>query len=239
MNEYDFRGRIAVVTGGASGIGAAAVAALRAGGAAVWVLDRDVAGVKGPALQADVARSAEVDAAVERVIAEHGRLDVLVHSAGISGPWGSAFELTDADWAALLDVNATGTFYVCRAAIPAMVERGYGRVALVASIAGREGNPLIPAYAASKAAMIAFGKSIARDVAGTGVLVNIVAPAVIETPMAIEQDEQTRARMVAAVPLGRMGRPEEAAALIAWLCSEDCSFSTGAVYDLSGGRATG
>jgi 2-dehydro-3-deoxy-L-rhamnonate dehydrogenase (NAD+) len=236
MNRYDVAGRVALVTGGASGIGAAAAAALSAGGATVCVLDLDVGAIEGHAVAADVTRSHEVDAAVEAVVAEHGRLDILVHSAGISGPWRSALELSDADWARILEVNATGTFYACRAAVPRMVDAGYGRVVLIASIAGLEGNPLIPAYAASKAAMIAFGKSIARDVAGRGVLVNIVAPAVVETPMSVGQDAETQARMVAAVPLGRMGRPDEAGALIAWLASEDCSFSTGAVYDLSGGR---
>jgi NAD(P)-dependent dehydrogenase (short-subunit alcohol dehydrogenase family) len=239
MNRYDVAGRVALVTGGASGIGAAAAAALRAGGATVWVLDRDVSAVDRPALAADVTRSAEVDAAVEEVVAATGRLDILVHSAGISGPWRSALELSDAEWGGILEVNATGTFYVCRAAVPSMVERGYGRVVLIASIAGAEGNALLPAYAASKAAVIAFGKSLARDVAQDGVLVNVVAPAVIETPMALEQDAETQERMVAAVPLGRMGRPDEAGALIAWLASEDCSFSTGAVYDLSGGRSAG
>jgi NAD(P)-dependent dehydrogenase (short-subunit alcohol dehydrogenase family) len=235
MNTYDLAGRVALVTGGASGIGAAAAALLRASGAQVWVLDREAVGPA--AFVADVTSSAQVDTAVAGLLREAGRLDVLVHCAGISGPWKSALELTDEEWRTIIDVNATGTFHVCRSAIPPMVREGYGRVVLMASIAGREGNPLIPAYAASKAAMIVFGKSLARDLAGTGVLVNMVAPAVIETPMSVGQDEQTRERMVAAVPLGRMGRPEEAAALIAWLSSEDCSFSTGAVYDLTGGRS--
>jgi 3-oxoacyl-[acyl-carrier protein] reductase len=134
-------------------------------------------------------------------------------------------------------INAGGTFRVCRAVVPGMVSRGYGRVVLVSSIAGKEGNPLLPAYAASKAAVIAFARSLGRDVAGSGVLVNAVAPAVVETPMASDQSPEIQQMMVSAVPMGRMGRPDEAAALITWLSSDACSFSTGAVYDLSGGRS--
>jgi 3-oxoacyl-[acyl-carrier protein] reductase len=136
----------------------------------------------------------------------------------------------------ILDVNATGTFYACRAAIPGMDRRGYGRVVLVSLIAGREGSPLLPAYAAAKAAVIALAKSIGRDVVGSGVLVNVVTPAVIETPMTLAQPPEMIERMLASVPLGRFGTPAEASRLIAWLASEDCSFSTGAVYDLSSGR---
>lgn len=236
MNEYDLGGRAALVTGGASGLGAAAAAALRAAGAAVTVFDREPGAAPEPAIAGDVTDLASLAAAVSAVEQRDGSLDVLVHSAGIPGPWGSGLELAEEDWRRVLEVNATGAFLACRAALPGMVARGYGRVVLLSSVAGLEGHRLIPAYAASKAAVIALAKSLAVDVAGSGVLVNVVAPAVFATPMSLQQPAETQERMVAAVPLGRMGEPAEAGALIAWLCSEDCSFSTGAVFDLTGGR---
>jgi 2-dehydro-3-deoxy-L-rhamnonate dehydrogenase (NAD+) len=236
MNRYDLNGRSALVTGGASGLGAAAAEALRAGGATVTVFDRDVESPGEGAIAGDVTDLAVLEAAVGEIEEREGSLDILVHSAGISGPWQSALELPEAEWRRILEINATGAFLACRAAVPGMVERGYGRVVLLASIAGREGSPLLPAYSASKAAVIALAKSLGRDVAGSGVLVNVVSPAAFATPMSLKQPEEIRAAMAAAIPLGRMGEPEEAGALIAWLCSEDCSFSTGAVFDLTGGR---
>lgn len=236
MNRYDLNGRSALVTGGASGLGAAAAEALRAGGATVTVFDRDVESPGEGAIVGDVTDLAVLEAAVGEIEEREGSLDILVHSAGISGPWQSALELPEAEWRRILEINATGAFLACRAAVPGMVERGYGRVVLLASIAGREGSPLLPAYSASKAAVIALAKSLGRDVAGSGVLVNVVSPAAFATPMSLKQPEEIRAAMAAAIPLGRMGEPEEAGALIAWLCSEDCSFSTGAVFDLTGGR---
>jgi len=237
LNRYDHSGRVALVTGGASGIGAATAAALREAGATVVVLDQRTGGVDGPSIQADVSNSSEIIAALERVEDEHGGLDVLVHAAGIGGPWKSGLELTDAEWRRIMDVNAAGTFYLCRAAMPRMIERGYGRIVLLSSIAGKNGHPLLPAYAASKAAVIALAKSFARDGVTSNVLVNVVAPAVIDTPLATVESEHMLDFMVSKVPMGRMGTAAEAAALIAWLSSEDCSFSTGAVYDLSGGAA--
>lgn len=237
MNTYDFKGRVALVTGGARGIGRAAAEKLNACGAAVIVFDRNVDALELPGIAGDVTDAASIGAAVEQIERERGRLDVLVHAAGISGPWQSALELDEADWRQIIEVNATGTFLTCRAALPGMVERGYGRVVLVSSIAGREGNPLIPAYAASKAAVIAFAKSVGRDLAPTGVVVNVVTPAALETGMSLEQTAEIQERMAAAIPLGRMGTEAEAASLIAWMASEECSFSTGAVYDLTGGRA--
>jgi NAD(P)-dependent dehydrogenase (short-subunit alcohol dehydrogenase family) len=236
MNRYDINGRSALVTGGASGLGAAAAEALRAAGAAVTVFDRDVESSEEGAIAGDVTDLAVLEAAVGEIEEREGSLDILVHSAGISGPWQSALDLPESEWRRILEINATGAFLACRAAVPGMVERGYGRVVLLASIAGREGSPLLPAYSASKAAVIALAKSLGRDVAGSGVLVNVVSPAAFATPMSLKQPEEIRAAMAAAIPLGRMGEPEEAGALIAWLCSEDCSFSTGAVFDLTGGR---
>jgi 3-oxoacyl-[acyl-carrier protein] reductase len=234
---YDFAGRVALVTGGASGIGAAAVERLRAGGAQVAVFDRDVDGLDGIAIAGDVSSSADVDAAVAHVESALGRIDVLVNSAGIGGDSLRTVDVSDEEWKRVLAVNADGTFFACRAVIPGMVERGYGRIVLLASIAGKEGNPMAAAYSASKAAVIAIAKAVGKDVAGTGVLVNCIAPAVIETPILAGLSQHHIDYMVSRIPLGRMGRPDEVAALICWLASEECSFSTGATYDISGGRA--
>ena len=233
MNTYDFSGRVALVTGGASGIGAATTDRLRTGGAVVVTFDRDSAAD----IHGDMAQSADLDAAVARVEAEHGRLDVLVNSAGIPGESLRTVDVSDEEWEHVMGVNANGSFFACRAALPGMIERGYGRVVLVASIAGKEGNPMAGAYSASKAAVIAMTKAIGKDVAGTGVLVNCVAPAVIETPILAGLSQHHVDYMIERIPLGRVGKAEEVASLICWLASEDCSFSTGATYDISGGRA--
>ena len=233
-NAYDFTGRVALVTGGASGIGAAVAQGLRAGGARVVTFDIDArADVQG-----DMRSSAALAAAVAKVEAEHARLDILVNSAGVAGESLHTVDVSDQEWEHVLGVNASGSFYACRAAIPGMVERGYGRIVLLASIAGKEGNPMAAAYSSSKAAVIALAKAIGKDLAGTGVLVNCVAPAVIETPMLEGISQEHLDYMVERIPLGRIGRPHEVAALICWLASEDCSFSTGATFDISGGRAT-
>jgi 2-dehydro-3-deoxy-L-rhamnonate dehydrogenase (NAD+) len=238
VNAIDLAGRVALVTGGASGIGAATAERLRASGAEVAVFDRrppDVDGVV--AIAGDVRRSADLDGAVARVESELGRLDVLVCSAGVSGDSLSTVDVTDGEWERVLAVNASGVFYANRAALPGMLRRGYGRVVNVASIAGKEGNPMAAAYSASKAAVIAMTKSIGKDVAGTGVLVNAIAPAVIETPMLGDMTSEHLEYMVARIPLGRTGRPEEVAHLVAFLASEEMAFATGACFDLSGGRA--
>ena len=237
MATYDFSGRCALVTGGASGIGKATARRLRDGGAEVAVFDRDVGGVEGLALAGDISSSAEVNAAVSRAEAELGRIDILVNSAGVAGDSLHTVDVTDEEWRRVLAINADGTFYMCRAVIPGMVERGYGRIVLVASIAGKEGNPMAGAYSASKAAVIGLTKAVGKDLARTGVLVNCVAPAVIETPMLDGLSEEHLDYMVERIPLGRVGTPEEVAALVCWLASEECSFSTGAAYDISGGRA--
>jgi len=236
VNSFDFDGRTALVTGAASGIGAATAARLQAGGATVAVFDREP--VEGYlSVIGDIASSADVNAAVAKVGSELGRIDVLVNSAGVPGESLHTVDVTDEEWQRVFAINANGSFYMCRAVLPGMIERGYGRIVLVASIAGKEGNPMAGAYSASKAAVIALTKAVGKDVAGTGVLVNCVAPAVIETPILAGLSQEHIDYMVERIPLGRMGNPEEVAALIAFLASEDLSFSTGATYDISGGRA--
>lgn len=236
MNSYDFTGRSALVTGGASGIGAATAARLRAGGAEVAVFDREP--VEGYlSLTGDLSSSADVNAAVAEAERELGKLDVLVNSAGIPGESLRTTDVSDEEWQRVFAINANGSFYMCRAVLPGMIERGYGRIVLVASIAGKEGNPMAAAYSASKAAVIAMTKAIGKDVAGTGVLVNCIAPAVIETPILAGLSQHHIDYMVERIPLGRMGKADEVAGLACFLASEDLSFSTGATYDISGGRA--
>jgi NAD(P)-dependent dehydrogenase (short-subunit alcohol dehydrogenase family) len=237
VNTYDFSGRVALVTGAASGIGAAVAKRLSSSGAQVAALDLEP--VDGYfSVQADISRSSEVDAAVARVEQELGRLDVLVNSAGIPGRSLRTVDVDDDEWQRVLGINASGSFYLSRAVLPGMLERGYGRIVLLASIAGKEGNPMAAAYSASKAAVIALAKAIGKDVAGTGVLVNAIAPAVIETPILEGISEEHVKYMLQRVPLGRMGTADEVASLVAFLASEELSFSTGATFDISGGRAT-
>ena len=238
VNDNRFSGRVALVTGGASGIGAAAARRLVAEGARVATLDLRAEPSNGVlAVGGDVSRSVDVDAAVERVESELGPIDVLVCAAGIPGKSLPSLEIPDEEWRRVLAINADGVFYCNRAAARGMTERGYGRIVNIASMAGKEGNPMAAAYSASKAAVIALTKAIGKDLARTGVLVNCIAPAVVETPIL---DGLTQAHidyMVERIPMGRMGTAEEVAALISWLASEECSFSTGATYDISGGRA--
>jgi NAD(P)-dependent dehydrogenase (short-subunit alcohol dehydrogenase family) len=239
VNAYGFRGRVALVTGGASGIGAATVELLRASGAEVAVFDLAPDGQTQDvlAIQGDVTSSADANAAVKKVESELGRLDVLVCSAGVGGDSVRAVDMPDEEWRRVFAINCDGTFFFNRAAVRGMSERGYGRVVNVASIAGKEGNPMASAYSASKAAVIGLTKSIAKEVADTGVLVNCIAPAVIDTPILSQLSEEHIGYMLQKIPLGRVGKPEEVARLIAYLASDDLSFATGACFDISGGRA--
>jgi NAD(P)-dependent dehydrogenase (short-subunit alcohol dehydrogenase family) len=225
-NHYDFEGRVALVTGGASGIGAAAVERLRAGGADVHIFDL--------ANGDDVRDSAQLNAAVERLT----RLDVLVCAAGVGGDSLHTEDVSDEEWERVHAINLNGVFYANRAALPKMKANGYGRIVNVASIAGKEGNPMAGAYSSSKAAVIGLTKAIGKDVAGSGVLVNCIAPAVINTPILGQISQEHIDYMTERIPLGRIGQPEEVAALICFLASEELTFSTGAIYDISGGRAT-
>ena len=234
---YDLAGRAALVTGGASGIGRAVADRLRASGAEVAVFDRQAVEGPGVSVAGDISNPAEVNDAVRRVEGELGKIDIMVNSAGVPGESVRTTETTDEEWRQVMGINADGTFYVCRAVIPGMVARGYGRIVLVSSIAGKEGNPMAPAYSASKAAVIGLTKVLGKDLARTGVLVNCVAPAVIETPILEGLTAEHVDYMVERIPIGRMGTPEEVASLVCWLASEECSFSTGATYDISGGRA--
>jgi len=237
-NDYRFSGRVAVVTGGSSGIGAAVARRLLSEGATVASLDLEAGATDGVlALAGDVSRSEDVATALSEVERQLGPVDVLVCSAGVPGASLPTVEVTDEEWRRVLSINADGVFFCNRAVLPGMVERGYGRIVNVASIAGKEGNPMAAAYSASKAAVIALTKAIGKDVARTGVLVNCVAPAVIDTPILEGITEEHIGYMVERIPMGRMGAPEEVAALVCWLASEECSFSTGATFDISGGRA--
>lgn len=222
--------RTAVITGGASGLGRAS--ALRLAQDDIKVITFDIA--KGADVVVDVSDSAAVARAAEQV----GPIDILVNSAGIVGPNKRLWEISDGEWAKTFAINVNGTFNLCRAFAPGMKERGWGRIVNFASMAGKDGNPNMSAYSAAKAAVIALTKSLGKELASSGVLVNVIAPAVIDTPMNAATAPEVLEHITSLIPMKRVGRPEEVAELIAWLTSDKLSFSTGAVYDISGGRAT-
>ena len=244
---YDFSGRVALITGAASGVGLATARLLLGAGAQVALLDlkqdaleaaRDELGADVALCAADVTQSAALDDAVAATLSAYGRLDILVNSAGIAGASLPTLEVSDAEWERVMAINANGTFYAMRAALPSMIGNGYGRIVNVASVAGKEGNPMAAAYSASKAAVIGMTKSVGKDVASTGVLVNCVCPAPIDTPMVRGLSEEHVQYMLSRVPMGRLASTDEAAMLIAYLASDGMTFSTGAAFDLSGGRLT-
>ncbi len=248
MNQIDLKGRTAVVTGAAKGIGYATAERLLASGAAVSLWDLD--GERLSEAEAALAGKGEVDAeildvtdpaalarATQATLDRFGAIDVLVANAGVVGVMKTTWEHTPEDWERILRLDLTGVFLTCRAVIPHMLERGYGRIVTVSSIAGLEGNANNSAYSAAKAGIIALTKSLGKELAKRGVIVNCVTPSGIETEMLVGITQEYFDAMMAKMPIGRLGTPEEAAALIAWLASEDCSFSTGAVFDLTGGRA--
>ena len=222
--------RRAIVTGGASGLGAACATRLRADGIDVFTFD----------VSADADHRVDVTdlAAVERSVRAVGGADILINSAGIIGPNAPMWEVAPEDWARTFDVNVHGIFNVTRAVVPGMIDRGWGRIVNMASMAGKDGNPNLSNYSSTKAAVIGLTKSLGKELAKTGVIVNAIAPAVIETPMNATTAPEVLRHITSLIPMGRIGRAEEVAALVAWLSSDECSFSTGAVYDISGGRAT-
>jgi 3-oxoacyl-[acyl-carrier protein] reductase len=222
--------RRALVTGGVSGLGRATAERLRADGTEVVTLDR----APGADVVVDVADEDEVASAVAGL----GRIDILVNSAGVIGPNQPLWEISTADWDRTFAVNVRGTFHLCRAVVPGMRERGWGRIVNFSSMAGKDGNPNLSAYSAAKAAVIALTKSLGKELATSGVLVHAIAPAVIDTPMNAATAPDVLAHITSLIPMRRVGRAEEVAELVAWLASDRCSFSTGAVHDISGGRAT-
>ncbi len=246
MNTIDLKGRGAVVTGGAAGIGLAIAQRFAASGARVALWDLNEAAAKAAAaslgeghlgLAVDVADEHSVQRATDATAAAFGAIDVLVCSAGITGPNTTTWEYPPEAWRKVFDVNVHGTFLCNRAVVRKMLERDYGRVINIASIAGKDGNPNAPAYSASKAAVIGLTKSIGKETAKTGVRVNCVTPAAVKTAIFEQMTQQHIDFMLSKIPMGRFGLVEEIAAMIAWLASEECSFTTGAVFDLSGGRA--
>jgi 3-oxoacyl-[acyl-carrier protein] reductase len=222
--------RTAVVTGGVSGLGAAAAERLRADGIDVITVDLSE--------KADRQVDISDDVAVQSLADELGAVDILVNCAGIVGPNMPLIDTSPDEWRRTFDVNVMGTVAMIRAFAPGMVERGWGRIVNVASMAGKDGNPNLAAYSATKGAVIALTKSVGKELAQTGVLVNVIAPAVIDTPMNAKTDPAVLQYITELIPMKRVGRPDEVAELIAWLTSDKVSFSTGAVYDISGGRAT-
>lgn len=249
MNQIDLKGRIAVVTGGAQGIGLAIASRLLDSGASVCLWDRDLEALRAAAshLQAagrvttamvDVSDPNGVEAATELTVKEHGRVDILVANAGIAGPNHRLWEYPIDDWRKVIDVNLFGVFYCCRAIVPFMLEQNYGRIVSVASIAGKEGNPNASAYSASKAAVIALTKSLGKETADRNIAVNCITPAVAKTRILEQVTPEHIQYMLSKIPRGRFLELREISAMVAWLVSEENSFTTGAVFDLSGGRAT-
>ncbi len=247
MNQLDLGGRCAIVTGGAQGIGRAIAQRLIASGAKVRVWDRDdrllaaaVAALGSSATgdAIDVTDPAAVARATRSALEVYGRIDVLVNNAGIAGLNAPTVEYPIEEWEKVLRVNLTSQFLCCRAVAPHMVKQRYGRIVNIASVAGKEGNPNAVAYSASKAGVISLTKSLGKELAQTGVLVNCITPAAAKTAIFDQMTAQHIDYMLAKIPMGRFVQVEEVAALACWLASEDCSFSTGAVFDISGGRAT-
>jgi NAD(P)-dependent dehydrogenase (short-subunit alcohol dehydrogenase family) len=235
-----FEGQAAIVTGGASGIGRDIATRLAAEGARVCVWDREPGAETSTVHQVkvDVAQPDSVEAAMEQSLRALGRLDVMVVSAGITGPTVPVAEYPVAEWLRVMDVNLNGAFYCNRAAIAPMMRNNYGRIVNICSIAGKEGNPNASAYSASKAGLIGLTKSLGKELAKSEIRVNCVTPAAAETPIFAQMSREHIEFMLSKIPAGRFARIEEVTALVCWLASRECSFSTGAVFDISGGRAT-
>ena len=245
MNQIDLAGRAAIITGGARGIGLAIAERFVASGAKVALWDIDGKAAEDAAkllhqtgIQVDVTDEASVNSAIQRSEAAIGPVDILVTSAGITGPNLTIADYPAEEWRRVLEIDLTGPFLCSKGVVPGMTARNYGRIVHIASVAGKEGNPNAGPYSAAKAGVIALTKSLGKELAKTGVRVNCVTPAAVKTGMFSQMTEEHIGYMLAKIPMGRFGLVEEIAALVAWLSSEECSFSTGAVFDLSGGRAT-
>ena len=250
MNRLDLNDRVAIITGGAQGIGLATARRMLDSGAAVALWDIDAAlldathrslsahGARVSTAVVELSDEASVQQATAATLARHGRIDILVNNAGITGGNGVTWELAPDVWRRVIEVNLVGPFLTCRAVVPHMLARGYGRIVNIASIAGKEGNPNASHYSASKAGLIALTKSLAKELATRGVLVNAVTPAAAKTAIFDSMKQEHIDFMLSKIPMGRFLQVDEVAAMIAWLASEDCAFSTGAVFDISGGRAT-
>ena len=249
MNQLDLKGRVAVITGGAQGIGYGVAERMLKSGASValWDINEERLSQAQQALGAfgevavqvvELTEEASVDAATQSTLAELGRLDILVNSAGITGGNGTTWELAPDVWRRVIEVNLIGSYLTCRSVVPHMIKAGYGRIVNIASVAGKEGNPNASHYSASKAGLIGLTKSLAKELAKSGVLVNAVTPAAANTPIFDSMKQEHIDFMLSKIPMGRFLEVGEAASMICWLATEDCAFSTGAVFDLSGGRAT-
>ncbi|HYW56815.1 MAG TPA: SDR family NAD(P)-dependent oxidoreductase [Polaromonas sp.] len=247
MNRLDFEGRHAVVTGGATGLGYAIAQRLIQSGGSVTLWDRDgeaadkaaaALGTKASAVAVEVSQHASVQAAVQATLHITAKVDALVNSAGITGPNVKLWDYPVEDWRQVMDVNLNGVFLCCREWTPHLRANNYGRIVNMASVAGKDGNPNASAYSASKAAVIALTKSLGKELADTGVRVNCVTPAAVKTAIFDQMSPEHITFMLSKIPMGRFGTPEEVAAMVSWLCTEECSFSTGAVFDLSGGRSS-
>ena len=244
MNQLDMQGRHAVITGGAAGLGLAIARRLLTSGATVTLWDLDAAalataaGALGPGVQTVQVDVTRHDSVVQAVARTAQPVDALVNSAGITGPNMPLVNYPLEAWHAVMQVNVNGIFHCCREIVPLMQKAGYGRIVNIASVAGKDGNPNASAYSTSKAAVIGLTKSLGKELAGTGIRVNCVTPAAVKTAIFDQMTPEHIQFMLSKIPMGRFGTPEEVAAMVGWLCTEECSFSTGAVFDLSGGRST-
>ena len=247
MNQLDLHGRHGVITGGATGLGFAIAQRMLASGASVTLWDRDPqalerackslgGGARG--VLVDVADYSQVEAALAQTLQATSQIDMLVSSAGITGPNTTLWDYPVLEWERVMQVNLNGVFHVCKAVVPVMRSQDYGRIVNIASVAGKEGNPNASAYSASKAAVIGLTKSLGKELAQSGIRVNCVTPAAVQTPIFEQMKPEHIAYMLGKIPMGRFGTTDEVASMVCWLCTQECSFSTGAVFDLSGGRST-